>query len=125
MTTTSLSRRAKTTPVADLSVAAEECCVPPQLQAVLAPPDDETLAAMAKAIAHPARLAILRLLTDRETCVTGDVVNELPLAQSTVSEHLRILREAGLIQGEIEGPRTRYCTNATGLAALKAGIAAL
>jgi ArsR family transcriptional regulator len=125
MTTTSLSRRAKTPPVPDLSVAAEECCVPPQLQAVVSPPDDETLAAMAKAIAHPARLAILRLLTDRQTCVTGDVVNELPLAQSTVSEHLRILRQAGLIQGEIEGPRTRYCTNATGLAVLKAGIAAL
>jgi ArsR family transcriptional regulator len=126
MTTTSLStRRTKTTPVADVSVAAEECFVPPELEAAVAPPDDDTLAAMAKAIAHPARLAILRLLTDRETCVTGDVVNELPLAQSTVSEHLRILREAGLIQGEIEGPRTRYCTNATGLAALKAGIAAL
>ncbi len=65
------------------------------------------------------------LLTHRETCATGDVVAELPLAQSTVSEHLRILREAGLIQGEIEGPRTRYCVNATGLAILKAGINAL
>jgi ArsR family transcriptional regulator len=107
------------------SVAAEERCAPPDSEAVIAPPDDETLAAMAKAIAHPARLTILRLLADRDTCVTGDLVNELPLAQSTVSEHLRILREAGLIQGEIEGPRTRYCTNATGLAILKAGIAAL
>ena len=125
MTTTSLSKVAKTTQLADQSAAAEECLVPPQLEAAVAPPDDETLAAMAKAIAHPARLAILRLLTDRETCMTGDVVAELPLAQSTVSEHLRILREAGLIQGEIEGPRTRYCTNTTGLAMLKAGIAAL
>ena len=126
MTTTSLSTpRSTITPDTDTSVAGEECCVPPHLDAAVAPPDDHTLAAMAKAIAHPARLAILRLLTDRETCVTGDVVNELPLAQSTVSEHLRILREAGLIQGEIEGPRTRYCTNATGLAVLKAGIAAL
>jgi ArsR family transcriptional regulator len=88
-------------------------------------PDDETLAALAKAVAHPARLAILRLLANRETCVTGDVVAELPLAQSTVSEHLRILREAGLVQGEIEGPRTRYCINADGLAALRAGVAAL
>jgi ArsR family transcriptional regulator len=126
MTTTSLStRRATTVPLADRSVVAEECCVPPQLEAVVAPPDDETLATMAKAIAHPVRLAILRLLADRQTCVTGDVVAELPLAQSTVSEHLRILRQSGLIQGEIEGPRTRYCTNATGLAVLKAGIAAL
>jgi ArsR family transcriptional regulator len=99
--------------------------VPPADGALAPPPDDETLAALAKAVGHPARLAILRLLTNRETCVTGDVVAELPLAQSTVSEHLRILREAGLIQGEIEGPRTRYCVNADGLAALRAGVAAL
>jgi len=125
MTTASLSTRTTTTRLGDLSVAGEECCVPPQLEAGVAPPDDETLAAMTKAIAHPVRLAILRLLADRQTCVTGDVVAELPLAQSTVSEHLRILRHAGLIQGEIEGPRTRYCINATGLAVLKAGIASL
>lgn len=96
---------------------------PPPVTVVL--PEDETLAAMAKAIGHPARVAILRLLAHRDTCATGDVVAELPLAQSTVSEHLRILREAGLIQGEFEGPRTRYCVNPTGLAALRAGIAAL
>ena len=88
-------------------------------------PDDVDLAMMAKALAHPARLRILRVLDARQACVTGDVVVELGLAQSTVSEHLRILREAGLIQGEIEGPRTRYCVNASGLAAFKAGIAAL
>ena len=103
----------------------EECRVPPAVDGLAPPPDDETLAAMAKAVAHPARLAILRLLTNRETCATGDVVAELPLAQSTVSEHLRILREAGLIQGEIEGPRTRYCVDATGLAILKSGVLAL
>jgi len=84
--------------------------------------DDERLAAMAKALAHPARIRILRLLDQRQACITGDVVLELGLAQSTVSEHLRILRAAGLIQGEIEGPRTRYCVNASGVAALKAGI---
>ena len=88
-------------------------------------PDDETLATMAKAVGHPARVRILRVLAARQACVTGDVVAELDLAQSTVSEHLRILREAGLIQGEIEGPRTRYCINAAGLATIKAGIAAL
>jgi ArsR family transcriptional regulator len=107
------------------STSSEECCVPTAVDSLVPPPDDDTLAAMAKAVAHPARLAILQLLTHRETCATGDVVAELPLAQSTVSEHLRILREAGLIQGEIEGPRTRYCVNATGLAILKAGINAL
>ena len=91
----------------------------------VAAPNDETLATMAKALAHPARVKILRVLDARQECVTGDVVTELALAQSTVSEHLRILREAGLIQGEIEGPRTRYCVNAVGLATLKAGIAEL
>lgn len=120
--TTAKSRRAKAaTTTADVG----ECSVHPVAEPDVAPPDDDTLAAMAKAIAHPARIAILRLLAHRETCATGDVVAELPLAQSTVSEHLRILREAGLIQGEIEGPRTRYCVNADGLAALHAGIAAL
>lgn len=108
------------------STAQDECCTAPAAAAdSIEVPDDDTLAAMAKAIAHPARLAILRLLAKRETCVTGDVVAELPLAQSTVSEHLRILREAGLVQGEIEGPRTRYCVNTNGLAALHAGVAAL
>lgn len=102
-----------------------ECCEPSAASAPVERPDDDRLAEMARAIAHPARIAILRLLAQRETCATGDVVAELPLAQSTVSEHLRILRAAGLIQGEIEGPRTRYCVNADGLAALHAGIAAL
>lgn len=80
---------------------------------------------MAKALGHPARVKILRMLAARDTCVTSEVVDGLPLAQSTVSEHLRLLREAGLIQGEIDGPRTRYCINTTGLTALKAGIASL
>ncbi|HSJ91353.1 MAG TPA: metalloregulator ArsR/SmtB family transcription factor [Ilumatobacter sp.] len=102
-----------------------ECRTPPEPSPVIELPDDDTLAAMAKAIGHPARIAILRLLARRETCATGDVVAELPLAQSTVSEHLRILREAGLVRGEIDGPRTRYCVDPDGLAALRAGIAAL
>ena len=87
--------------------------------------DDDTLAAMAKALGHPVRVQIVRLLVRRDTCITGDLVDELPLAQSTVSEHLRILREAGLVQGEIEGPRTRYCVDASGLAALKTAVATL
>lgn len=102
-----------------------DCCAEPNPQARREIPDDETLARLAKALAHPARLAVLRLLAARRTCVTGDVVAELPLAQSTVSEHLRILREAGLIQAENDGSRTRYCINPNGLAALKIGIAAL
>lgn len=86
---------------------------------------DETLAGMAKALGHPVRIQILRLLAARDTCVTGDIVDELPLAQSTVSEHLRILRQAGLVQGEIDGPRTRYCINPGGLSKLKTAIASL
>jgi len=72
---------------------------------------DEELASLAKAIAHPARIQILRLLARREKCVCGDIVSELPLAQSTVSEHLRILKAAGLITGEVDGPRVCYCIN--------------
>ncbi|MDA8311198.1 MAG: metalloregulator ArsR/SmtB family transcription factor [Actinomycetota bacterium] len=87
--------------------------------------DDELLAVMAKALGHPARLRIIRLLAERHACVTGDLVAVLPLAQSTISEHLRILREAGLIQGEIEGPRTSYCLNRAGLFALQAAMASL
>jgi ArsR family transcriptional regulator len=67
------------------------------------------LARLCKALAHPARLQIVRLLMARDSCVCGEIVNQLPLAQSTVSEHLRILKEAGLVQGEIDGPRTCYC----------------
>ncbi len=80
---------------------------------------------MAKALGHPTRVRILRLLAARNACMTGDLVAELPLAQSTVSEHLRILREAGLIQGEIEGPRTSYCVNQAGLAAFQHAVSVL
>lgn len=105
--------------------ASAACCDVVAPTSNVALPDDDSLAAMAKALGHPARIRILRMLDARQACVTGDVVTEVGLAQSTVSEHLRILREAGLIQGEIEGPRTRYCISATGLATLQAGIAAL
>ena len=70
---------------------------------------DQRLADTAKALSHPARIAILRVLAERGTCICGEIVEELPLAQSTVSQHLKALKEAGLIQGEIEGPRTCYC----------------
>ena len=88
-------------------------------------PDDATLARLAKALGHPARVRILRLLAARETCITGDVVAELPLAQSTVSEHLRILREAGLVQASPDGTSVAYCVSPTGLAAFKRGVAEL
>jgi predicted transcriptional regulator len=70
---------------------------------------DNQLAAMAKALAHPARIAILKVLLNRESCICGDLVEELPLAQSTISQHLNELKKAGLIKGEIDGPATCYC----------------
>lgn len=71
--------------------------------------DEIELATLAKALGHPARVAILRLLAARQACICGEIVDELPLSQSTVSQHLKALKEAGLIQGEISGPRTCYC----------------
>ena len=73
---------------------------------------DNRIAGYAKALAHPARVAILRILIQRDTCVCGDLVERLPLSQSTVSQHLKELKEAGLIKGEISGPRVCYCIDA-------------
>lgn len=72
------------------------------------PASDQSLARVLKALGHPARLAIVRALLDREHCCCGDIVRRLPLAQSTVSEHLRVLKEAGLVTGNIDGPRACY-----------------
>lgn len=70
---------------------------------------DNKLSKYAKALSHPARIAILRLLIQRQTCICGDIVEELPLSQSTVSQHLKELKDAGLIKGEIEGVKICYC----------------
>jgi ArsR family transcriptional regulator len=71
--------------------------------------EEEALAGLAKALGHPARVAIIRLLLTRGDCICGDIVDRLPLAQATVSQHLKVLKEAGWIQGEIDGPRVCYC----------------
>jgi ArsR family transcriptional regulator len=81
--------------------------------------DDTALAAYAKALGHPIRVQIMRKLERLGTCQTGSLVDSLPVAQSTVSEHLRILREARLVCGEVDGPRRCYCINAEGLAEAK------
>lgn len=73
--------------------------------------DQETLARFAKALGHPTRLEILRLLSTQSCCCTGDLVESLPIAQSTVSQHLKELKKAGLIQGEINPPKIKYCIN--------------
>lgn len=91
------------------------------------PPDKsaEALARLAWAVAHPARVRIIRLLASRAACVCGEIVDELPLAQSTVSQHLKILKEAGLVQGEVDGPKVCYCINPNKLQELKALVADL
>ncbi|WP_020534539.1 ArsR/SmtB family transcription factor [Lewinella cohaerens] len=71
----------------------------------------EEMAKFAKALAHPTRLEILRLLSTQSCCFTGDLVEVLPIAQSTVSQHLKELKNAGLIQGEIDAPKIKYCIN--------------
>ncbi len=75
------------------------------------PEENIAIAKYCKALGHPARISIIRLLEDRDTCVCSDIVNELPLAQSTVSQHLKELKKAGLIQGNITPPKVKYCLN--------------
>lgn len=70
---------------------------------------ENKLAKYAKALGHPARISILKLLAKKQACVCGDIVDELPLSQSTVSQHLKELKEAGLIKGDIEGASVCYC----------------
>ncbi|MGN6532617.1 MAG: ArsR/SmtB family transcription factor [Ginsengibacter sp.] len=70
---------------------------------------DNRIANYAKALAHPARIAILKLLIQNQSCICGDIVDELPLSQSTVSQHLKELKQSGLIKGDIDGARVCYC----------------
>lgn len=72
---------------------------------------DQELATVAKALSHPARIAILKVLAKTNECICGDIVELLPLAQSTVSQHLKELKHAGLIVGSLDGPRSCYCIN--------------
>lgn len=86
---------------------------------------ERELAAFAKAVGHPARVRIIRMLAERSECVCGDIVEEIGLAQSTVSQHLKVLRAVGLIQGEIDGPRVCYCLNRVNQQRFKILVAAL
>ncbi|MCB0639656.1 MAG: winged helix-turn-helix transcriptional regulator [Lewinella sp.] len=71
--------------------------------------DEKQLAAFAKALGHPVRIQILKLLSAQACCYTGDLTDNIPLAQSTISQHLKVLKDAGLIQGEITPPKVKYC----------------
>jgi ArsR family transcriptional regulator len=95
------------------------------VKAIEAPAGEAQTVAMLRAIAHPARYRIVRLLAQRQACVTGELVDELPLAQSTVSEHLKVLKDAGIVRGTIEGPNTCYCLDPEALRWLKREFAAL
>jgi DNA-binding transcriptional ArsR family regulator len=81
--------------------------------------DLQKFAEFSKALAHPARLAILKYLADTKTCITGDIADELPLSRTTVNQHLRELKDAGLITGTTEGVKTCYCLNKDNLEELK------
>ncbi len=109
--------------MAKSKVTARNCCSETEK---LTLPDvawAEDLANLSWALAHPARVRIVRLLLSRTSCLCGEIVEEMPLAQSTVSQHLKILKETGLVQGEIDGPRVCYCINPTAMAKLKTLIA--
>jgi ArsR family transcriptional regulator len=80
---------------------------------------DLRLAQMLKALGNPVRFQIMQYLSEKQVCITGDIVEFTTLAQSTVSQHLKVLREAGLIEGEVEGPATCYCIDTDGVRFLK------
>lgn len=87
-----------------------DCCLEGDLPEL--PGDsDEAIAKLAKALAHPARVHIMRLLMARTSCTCGEVVEAVPLAQATVSQHLKVLKDAGLIEGRVDGSRNCYCAN--------------
>ncbi|NPV55398.1 MAG: winged helix-turn-helix transcriptional regulator [Anaerolineae bacterium] len=81
--------------------------------------DQQRLARMLKALGNPVRFRIIQFLAEHQTCITNDIVQSTPLAQSTISQHLKVLRDAGLIQGEYEGPATCYCLDTEGVRWLK------
>jgi ArsR family transcriptional regulator len=107
----------------------EPCCPPtseaPDLRPIEGELADEELGLLCKALAHPVRVKIVRLLQRKNACVCGDIVDELPLAQSTVSQHLKVLKEVGLIRGEVDGPRVCYCIEPRALRRLRALIGGL
>lgn len=107
----------------ETDIPTDDCCAAPcALPALAAAPlteDEQQLALLCKALAHPARLRILKTLLSQQSCVSGAIAEALPLAQSTVSQHLKQLKDSGLIQGEIDGPRVCYCINHQRLRQLK------
>jgi len=114
-------------PIAKCSAA--ECCdvAASDAKGRLWQDEDEELAALAKALGHPARVKIVRYLLAQEegTCICGDICEQVPLAQSTVSQHLKMLKRAGVIHGRVDGPRICYCVDRARLQRLKELLGAL
>lgn len=111
-----------------MSKLEQDCCPPAEAMPPLPSSEgeaNERLAELAKALGHPARVAIIRFLLQHEACLCGDIVKELPLAQSTVSQHLKQLKVAGLIRGEVDGPRVCYCVEPGTIALFKALVEAM
>lgn len=112
-----------------MAVQAETPSCPPGAPARALPtegPEAEALlATLARALAHPARVRIVRMLVARDTCVAGEFAEELPLAASTVSQHLKVLRDAGLIKGQVDGPGRCYCIDRAVLAHFERLVASL
>ena len=86
-------------------------CKPTQKRVQDSELSEEDLGELCKAMGHAARVRMIRILLEKGECISGDLADEFPLAQSTVSEHLRILKDAGLVKGTIDGPRRCYCVN--------------
>lgn len=112
------------------STATTDACCPPEtgevdLRPIEGEEADQEIAALTKALGHPARIKILRLLVRNNACVCGELVEDLDLAQSTVSQHLKVLKDAGLIRGEVDGPRVCYCIEPRTLRRFKALVGGL
>lgn len=109
----------------------EKCCTTPNGRNGSAVSTEEVrasdveLATLAKALGHPARVQIVRILLSQDSCMCGDIVEHLPLAQSTVSQHLKMLKASGLIRGTIDGPRVCYCVEPKALERLKRLVSSL
>lgn len=103
----------------------DKCCKTAATPFVADADADARLAGFCKALGHPHRVHILRFLLAQQACFAGEIADQLPVAASTVSQHLKLLRDAGLIQGEVDGPRRCYCVAPEALATLKQLVEAL
>jgi ArsR family transcriptional regulator len=104
--------------------ATKTCCGPSEPFAAQADAEEQ-LATFCKALGHPHRVHILRFLASQQACFAGEIANQLPVAASTVSQHLSLLKDSGLIRGEVDGPRRNYCIDPNALDLLKRLVAAL